>query len=84
MTIIFPKEMENFKRILAEQGYTNDNFELTTQEDPLPANGEIGALTGHETVKNRESGIERTYQAGHRTAWVAEFGDDLKAGAFNS
>lgn len=82
MTIISPTEMEDFNRILAQHGCTKDDFELTGHEDPLPASGEVAPVTGHPTVKHRESGVERTYKAGHGTAWVVEFENDLNAKAF--
>ena len=84
MTIISPTEMEDFNRILAQHAYTKDDFELTGQEDPHPAGGGVAPITGHVTVKHRESGVERTYKAGHGTAWVVEFENDLRAKAFMS
>ena len=82
MGIILDSEMEDFNRILADHGYSNDSFELIPHEDPLPASGDIAPITGHVTVKHRESGIERTYKAGHLTTWVPDFTNDLTSNVF--
>lgn len=85
MASIFDKEIESFKRILAEYGYTNDNFELTTQQDPYPPHGAVGPITGHLTVQHRETGVEYTYKIGHLQApAVVQFKNHLKTNAFTA
>jgi len=85
MTIIVGTEMEDFQNILREHAYTNHNFQLSSRVDDRPSSsGELAPLTGHVTVKYLETGVERTYKAGHGTAWVAEFEKDLRGKAFMS
>lgn len=89
MVSIFDTEIETFKRILAEYGYTNDNFELTTRQVRYPARRAggptaVGPIAGYVTVKHRKTGIEYTYKVGHFDAWVVEFENHLKTKAFTS
>ena len=83
MSSIFDIEMEDFNRVLAKYGHTNTSFQLTAQQDPHPASGALRPLTGHITVKHRETGVEHTYKVRHITApWIAEFENHLKTNAF--
>ena len=83
MTIYDDSEFKDYQLELESFGYSIDDFELTSQEDPPPSHG-MHITTGTVTVKHHVSGKERTYQAGHATAWVAEFANDLKDKAFSS
>lgn len=84
MTIILNTEKEDFDRVLAQNGYKKNNFELITEEDPLPAKKGVRIpVTGYVTVKHRESGVTRSYKAEHMgISWVSYFKDDLKAEIF--
>ena len=79
--MIDESELEDFRAALREHGYTENDFELSEQKDPLPSQG-ITPVTGTVTVRNKKSGIEHTYESGHGTAWVVAFAEDLKAHRF--
>lgn len=74
-------ELHDFRGALKEHGYSEDDFELSSQQDPLPA-GAIAPIKGRVTVKRKQTGVERTYEAGHGTAWVAAFATDLATNRF--
>lgn len=74
-------ELEDFRTVLKEHGYSEDDFGLSSQQDPLPA-GTVAPVTGKVTVRKRQTGVERTYEAGHGTAWVTAFAQDLAANRF--
>lgn len=74
-------EREDFEQAIRAKGFELDDFELIEKRDP-PGGGEIHAITGTVTIKRKSSGIERSYRAGHRSAWPAEFRDDLNNGVF--
>jgi len=81
MSIIISSELEDFKAALQKYGYAEEDFELSEIENPIEA-GKIQSITGEVTIKNKKSGIERTYKAGEQTAWVIELEDDLKRKVF--
>ncbi len=81
MSIIDPSELEDFNASLQKYGYTQDDFELSEIENPIKAGG-IQPITGQVTIKNKISGVERTYKAGEQTAWVIEFDNDLRRKIF--
>ncbi len=81
--LISPSENEDFDNALARAGYQKENFEVIPKVNPFPAQG-VGPVTGSVTVKNKLNGLERTYEAGHGTAWVVQFEKDLRTGAFGS
>ena len=80
--IIEMSELTDFKAVLAKHGLSERDFALSSREDPLPV-GEVSPVSGSVTVKYEKTGAERTYMAGHGTAWVVEFENDLNAGQFS-
>ena len=80
--IIDQTEMEDFRTALKQQGCHEDEFELSSKQDPMPA-GRVSPVTGSVTVKNTKTGREQTYKAGYGTSWVVEFESDLKVGKFS-
>jgi hypothetical protein len=81
MSMIDASEDEDFDNALKRGGYKKEDFEIVQSEDPLPRQG-IGHVTGTITVRNKRTGVHRTYNAGYATAWVADFDQDLQSGAF--
>lgn len=81
MAIILDTEKEDFDRA-AMIRFIDDNFELTTEKDPLPTSDKKTPAKGYITVKHRKSGVTRTYKTGPGTAWIVEFKNDLKAKIF--
>ena len=79
--MIDESELDDFRAVLREHGYTENDFELSEQKDPLPSQG-VAPVTGTVTVRSKKSGIEHTYESGHNTAWVVAFEEDLKAHRF--
>jgi hypothetical protein len=62
--------------------YNDDDFTVTLTDDKsLPSTG-IGPVTGSVTVMYNPSGKQRTYKAGHNSAWPAEFQQDLTNGFY--
>ena len=74
-------EREDFEQAILAKGFEPDDFELIEKRDP-PGGGEIHPITGTVTIKRKSNGTEKSYQAGHGSAWPAEFSDDLNNGVF--
>lgn len=66
-------ELRLRKRSLAE-------FEFSEHVEPIIGPG-IQPMRGHVTIKNRNTGQERTYWTGNANAWVVEFIRDMDAAA---
>ena len=75
-------ELEDFHSTLKKHGHSNDNFEVSFTENPIPADGSIHPLSGSVTIKSTKSGVERVYTTGHGTSWVVEFDEDLRTNVF--
>lgn len=79
--IICPTEKEDFDNAITSAGYRKEDFDVRESETPMSAGG-IEPITGTITVRNKQTGLERSYKAGHGSTWVAEFENDLRTGAF--
>jgi len=79
--IVDASAREDFDSAIERAGLPKDEFEISEKEDPFPAQS-IVPITGTVTVRNKRTGVERTYKAGHATAWVVEFEKDLHMGLF--
>ena len=77
--IIDETEMKDFRSVLQQHGLAEDEYELSSKENPLPAS-RVTPITGTITVKNTKNGGGQTYKVGYATAWVADFEFDLEAG----
>ena len=80
--IIDETEREDFGNILSERGFDPTDFELSEKEDPMTGGG-VQPITGQVIVTRKSTGAEKTYAAGDRSRWVAEFSDDLERGYFD-
>ena len=78
--IVSPSEREDFESAIDRAGYDKHDLEIS-EENAFPAQG-IGVITGTVTIRNKRTGVERMYKAGHATAWVVEFETDLQTGLF--
>ena len=78
---IEPSEDEDFKSAIRQAGYSESDFEIVETEDDYPS-GAIVPITGSVTVTFVKTGVKRTYDSGHGTAWVVAFEKDLRAGLF--
>ena len=74
-------EKEDFEQAIRNKGFSLDDFELTEKRDPAQGAG-VHAITGTVTIKRKSSGAKKSYQAGHGSAWPAEFENDLRRGVF--
>lgn len=81
MALLDESERQDFWALIARHGYSKDDFELTELEDK-PARTGVYAITGTVTVRRKSTGLSRQYQAGHATAWLADFGADLRGHVF--
>lgn len=79
--VIDKSELEDFKTILRKHGYPEEDFGLTWKRDASPARP--SPETGSVTVRNKRTGVERTYGDGYLAKWVVEFEQDLKAGCLS-
>lgn len=74
-------EREDFEQAIRRKGLDPDDFELIETRDQ-PHGRETYAITGTVTIKRKSTDAEKSYQAGHRSAWPAEFENDLTSGVF--
>jgi hypothetical protein len=85
MTIsnLHSSEVDDFKTELRRQRRSIEEFEVSATPQRLDdESGAVSANRGTVTIKLRRSAVERTYETGHASTWVAQFANDLKAGAF--
>jgi hypothetical protein len=78
-------ESEDFNRVVKEQEYHRDDFELAEEVDEarLAAFEDLVIMIAKVTVTQKKTGASRSYPAGDDgTAWVIEFERDLQAGVF--
>ena len=79
--MIDDSEMVDCAKAIEAHGFELNDFEFIPRQDP-PGKEEIHAITGKVTVKRSSNGAEKSYSAGHGTAWTVEFSDDLSNGIF--
>jgi hypothetical protein len=76
-------EVDDLKTELKSHHRSLDEFEVSATPQRLDdETGNISANRGTVTIKLRKTGAKRTYETGHASAWVVQFADDLKSGAF--
>lgn len=80
--VVCETEYEDFKKLLELSGRSVDDFELSEIEDPMVGVG-VQPITGRVTVTHKPTGKSKTYECGNATAWVAQFRNDLIAGAYS-
>ena len=76
MRIIGVDEIEDFESTIKSHGRNREDYELIEKPDPISE-----FIIGRVTVKNKKSGVTKTYRAGHGSAWVIAFEKDLEAGS---
>ena len=77
-----PTELEDFETALRDEGYSRDDFELTTSKESFPE-GRVAVPRGTVTITNTKRNLSKTYPAGGGgTSWPAEFHIDLGKGVF--
>ena len=74
-------EQEDFNAILHQYGFNLPEFGLAAHRDKIETSG-IYTITGTVTVRRETTNINKVYSAGHGTAWVIEFENDLKNGYY--
>lgn len=74
-------EREDFEQAIRNKGFSPGDFELTESRDPVQGAG-VYVVTGTVTIERKSSGAKKSYQAGHGSAWTAEFEADLQRGVF--
>ncbi|AOY60392.1 MULTISPECIES: hypothetical protein [Desulfococcus] len=72
-------EIEDFKDIIRDAGLDPSDFELLEEEVHLPRPARASE-TFRAVVRNRRTGVTRTYNVLH---WVVDFADDLRDRAFD-
>lgn len=79
--MVADSEKEDFEQAIHGKGLDPADFELVESRDQ-PQGGGTYAITGTVTIKRKSTGAEKSYQAGHGSAWPAEFENDLTSGVF--
>ncbi|MBK8113869.1 MAG: hypothetical protein IPK44_04605 [Candidatus Accumulibacter sp.] len=81
MALVQESERQDIFALVAQRGYSKDDFELVDMED-TPTTVGIYAITGTVTVRRKSTGISRQYSAGHAKAWLADFDTELRGHVF--
>lgn len=80
MSIISNTEKQDFYRLLNNEGFPTNDFDLQEYEEvTAPANSEIHS---HVVVRRKSTGHVYRYLAGHEHHWLMEFERDLRAHEF--
>jgi hypothetical protein len=75
-------QIQEFRRILTEQGATDTEFALNVAGDGFRALMTGGAATFE--VECHASGIARSYVCDGTPGWLQQFADDLHGGVFSA
>lgn len=68
-------ELHHAKRSLDEFDISVSPRRLLTHESRI-----ISPIVGGITIRNKKTGVERTYQTGHTSTWIMSVIADIKAG----
>jgi hypothetical protein len=82
LKVVEQDELDDARTLLAENGFTSDEFEITQHPDssaPFTA-----SVTGTVTLTRKSNRANKTYEAGDGSVWLAEFETDLKSGLFDN
>jgi hypothetical protein len=77
---LHPSVVDDFKTELLRRGRSIDELDISaTPQHPADASRAfvLSAYLGTVTIKDRKSGVERTYKTGFGSSWVAQFANDL-------
>jgi len=75
---IHPSEIEDFENEIRRRGRAPDEFELTA-DDPELTTTQIQHVRGTVSVRNKKTGITRTYRY---QRWVPDFIRDIDVSVF--
>jgi hypothetical protein len=77
MTNIHRSELEDCDQLLTKQGRSRAEFDFIEDEKPIVGT-DVQPTISVLTIRNKKTGAERKYQAGHFSKWVVEFAHDLE------
>ena len=83
MTLIHKSERDDFADTVTKLGYALTDFEIAEAPDN-PDRVDIYAVTGSICIERVSNSVARTYKAGHGSAWLQQFGSDLRQGIFGA
>lgn len=76
-------EVDDFKKILQDHGYSSDDFSITETDQTNYDSNSISSLKIKVTVIHKSKNITRTYDSGNNTDWVSDFEKELQKGFFD-
>jgi hypothetical protein len=81
-----PSYVQDFEHELRRQGRAPEEFIVNATPQRLSAAqpGVVAPLVGTISIRHVSNGVERTYDTGYATNWVARFSEDLASGVFTS
>jgi hypothetical protein len=75
--ILDAPEIEGYLDAICDAGLNPDDFELSET-----VTASFGPEAGIATVRNKRSGVERSYSVGHSTIFPADFAKEVLQRAF--
>ena len=81
LTLIHERELQDFYKILEENGEEKNNF-CVVEADKTDYSSTFYTKTGNAIVVCKTSGKIREYHAGNNSKWLAEFVSDLNNNFF--
>lgn len=83
MMLISESEFEDYIKILKYYKYSENDFELSEEDETQYKDYSMYPIMTKTTVKNKKTGKQKTYQSGNATKWLSEFEEDIKNNFFN-
>ena len=83
MRLLEPRELDEFRAVLARHSQTPDAYTLSDVDTTDPKTDELLGLQGMVTVTRRANQRSHDYFTGDGSAWVAQFSRDLDAGRYD-
>jgi hypothetical protein len=81
MTLIESSEWHDYRAILKDYGYREEDFEPIEMADP-PSKSELRPTRGSLTIRRKGSLTTKVYRIGLGSTWLADFNGDLARGEF--
>jgi hypothetical protein len=81
LKVVEQDELDDARALLAEHGFPSDEFDITQQPDLSPPYA--SSVTGTVTLTRKSNGVNKTYEAGDGSIWLANLDTDLKSGLFD-
>ena len=82
LSVVEKDEIDDARTLLAEHGFSNDDFECSQLADPSPL--QPSAITGKIIWTRKSNATAQEYVAGHGSKWLMLFDEDLKSRVFGS